>query len=237
MSARILIVDDEPALLAGVSYALEREQFDVTTVENGNDALAALAAERYDLLILDLLLPDVSGIQVCRTVRADSAIPIIMLTAKDSEVDKLVGLEMGADDYVTKPFSALELVGRVRALLRRRELDQNEIGPVRHVGSLKIDLARHEVTIDGREGRADPIRVQGPARAGPAPGAGGLQAHDPRGAVGDEPTSSTSTRATSTSRTCAGSSRATRPTRHASSRCAAPATRCSPRSSRFTQGP
>ncbi len=151
MSARILIVDDEPALLAGVSYALEREQFDVTTVENGADALAALAAERYDLLILDLLLPDVSGIQVCRTVRADSAIPIIMLTAKDSEVDKLVGLEMGADDYVTKPFSALELVGRVRALLRRRELDQNEIGPVRHVGSLKIDLARHEVTIDGEK--------------------------------------------------------------------------------------
>jgi two-component system, OmpR family, response regulator RegX3 len=151
MSARILVVDDEPALLAGLSYALSREQFDVKTADTGQGALAELDAGDYDLVILDLMLPDVSGIHVARKVRAQSAMPIIMLTAKDSEVDKVIGLEMGADDYVTKPFSALELVGRVRALLRRRELDQNDIGPVRRVGALRIDIARHEVTVDGQK--------------------------------------------------------------------------------------
>lgn len=150
MSARILVVDDEPALLAGLSYALSREQFDVKTADTGGGALDELGAADYDLVILDLMLPDVSGIQVARKIRAQSAVPIIMLTAKDSEVDKVVGLEMGADDYVTKPFSALELVGRVRALLRRRELDQNDIGPVRRVGTLRIDIARHEVSVEGR---------------------------------------------------------------------------------------
>ncbi len=150
MSARILVVDDEPALLAGLSYALTREQFEVTTTGTGREALAEIDAGEYDLVILDLMLPDVSGIQVARKLRAQSAVPIIMLTAKDSEADKVIGLEMGADDYVTKPFSALELVGRVRALLRRRELDQNDIGPVRRVGALRIDIARHEVSIEGR---------------------------------------------------------------------------------------
>ncbi|MGH3072436.1 MAG: response regulator [Gaiellaceae bacterium] len=149
MSARILVVDDEPTLLAGLSYALTREQFSVTTAETGLDALAEVEAGEYDVVILDLMLPDVSGIQVCRKIRAESAVPIIMLTARDSEVDKVVGLEMGADDYVTKPFSALELVGRVRALLRRRELDQDDIGPVRRLGSLRIDIARHEVSVEG----------------------------------------------------------------------------------------
>jgi two-component system, OmpR family, response regulator RegX3 len=150
MNARILVVDDEPALLAGLSYALAREHFGVTTADTGQRALDELGAADYDLVILDLMLPDVSGIQVARKIRAQSAVPIIMLTAKDSEVDKVVGLEMGADDYVTKPFSALELVGRVRALLRRRELDQNDIGPVRCVGTLRIDIARHEVSVEGR---------------------------------------------------------------------------------------
>jgi len=150
MSARILIVDDEPALLAGLSYALAREQFEVTTADTGQGALDEVGAADYDLVILDLMLPDVSGIQVARKIRSQSAVPIIMLTAKDSEVDKVVGLEMGADDYVTKPFSALELVGRVRALLRRRELDQNDITPVRRVGALRIDIARHEVSVEGR---------------------------------------------------------------------------------------
>jgi two-component system response regulator RegX3 len=151
MSARILVVDDEPALLAGLSYALSRERFDVKTADTGQAALAELEAGEYDLVILDLMLPDVSGIQVARKIRAQSAVPIIMLTAKDSEVDKVIGLEMGADDYVTKPFSALELVGRVRALLRRRELDQNDIGPVRRVGALRIDIARHEVSVEGKK--------------------------------------------------------------------------------------
>lgn len=151
MSARILVVDDEPALLAGLSYALSREQFEVKTADTGLAALAEVEAGEYDLVILDLMLPDVSGIQVARKIRAQSAVPIIMLTAKDSEVDKVIGLEMGADDYVTKPFSALELVGRVRALLRRRELDQNDIGPVRRVGALRIDIARHEVSVEGKK--------------------------------------------------------------------------------------
>ncbi len=151
MNARILVVDDEPTLLAGLSYALTREHFEVKTADTGEAALAEIDAGEYDLVILDLMLPDVSGLQVARKVRAQSAVPIIMLTAKDSEVDKLVGLEMGADDYITKPFSALELVGRVRALLRRRELDQNDIGPVRRVGALRIDIARHEVSIEGQK--------------------------------------------------------------------------------------
>jgi len=150
MSARILIVDDEPALLAGLSYALSREQFEVKTADTGRRAIEEFGAGDFDLVILDLMLPDVSGIQVARKIRGQSVVPIIMLTAKDSEVDKVVGLEMGADDYVTKPFSALELVGRVRALLRRRELDQNDIGPVRRIGTLRIDIARHEVSVDGR---------------------------------------------------------------------------------------
>ena len=150
MSAKILVVDDEPALLAGLSYALSREQFEVKTADTGQGALDEFGTGDYDLVILDLMLPDVSGIQVARKIRGQSAVPIIMLTAKDSEVDKVVGLEMGADDYVTKPFSALELVGRVRALLRRRELDQNDIGPVRRVGTLRIDIARHEVSVEGR---------------------------------------------------------------------------------------
>ena len=149
--ARILIVDDEPALLTGLKYALNRESFDATTVDNGTEALAEIQKGDYDLIVLDLMLPDVPGIHVCRKIRSFSTVPIIMLTAKDSEVDKIVGLEVGADDYVTKPFSALELLGRVRALLRRRELDRNETAPVRQVGSLKIDLARHEVSVSGRK--------------------------------------------------------------------------------------
>jgi two-component system, OmpR family, response regulator RegX3 len=149
--ARILVVDDEPALLDGLTYALRREPFDVTPVATGADALERVADEPYDLVVLDLMLPDVSGLEVCRRIRATSAVPIIMLTAKDSEVDKVVGLEVGADDYVTKPFSALELLGRVRALLRRRELDRNETSTEVHVvGALHLDVARHEATIGDR---------------------------------------------------------------------------------------
>jgi two-component system, OmpR family, response regulator RegX3 len=149
VTARILVVDDEPALLQGVSYALTREQFEVVTAADGEAALAAAREHEFDLVILDLMLPKLSGLEVCRQLRADSAVPIIMLTAKDSEVEKVVGLEVGADDYVTKPFSALELVGRVRALLRRRELDRNDGVTLRELGALRIDFARHEVTVAG----------------------------------------------------------------------------------------
>jgi two-component system response regulator RegX3 len=156
VSARILVVDDEPALRAGVEYALSREEFEVKTADSAEAALGEMSQTDYDLVILDLMLPDVSGLQVARKIRSESSIPIIMLTAKDSEVDKVVGLEMGADDYVTKPFSALELVGRVRALLRRRDLDQRDVGPVRRVGGLRIDIARHEVSVDGRTSNLTP---------------------------------------------------------------------------------
>jgi two-component system, OmpR family, response regulator RegX3 len=149
MSARILVVEDDDALRRGLSYALEREHFDVSTAGDGEQALELARSGAFDLVILDLMLPKVSGTEVCRQLRAESAIPIIMLTAKDSEVDKVVGLEVGADDYVTKPFSALELLGRVRALLRRRELDRADGGNVRVIGGLRIDFARHDVTVDG----------------------------------------------------------------------------------------
>jgi DNA-binding response OmpR family regulator len=150
MSARILVVDDEPALLQGLAYALDREHFDVTTAADGAEALETARASDFDLIILDLMLPKVSGVEVCRQIRAESAVPIIMLTAKDSEVDKVVGLEVGADDYVTKPFSALELLGRVRAILRRRELDRSDgTGAVRAIGGLRVDFARHELIVDG----------------------------------------------------------------------------------------
>ena len=150
MSPRVLVVDDEPALLQGLTYALTREHFDVTTATDGEAALEAARSQEFDVIILDLMLPKLSGVEVCRQLRAESAVPIIMLTAKDSEVDKVVGLEVGADDYVTKPFSALELLGRVRAILRRRELDRSDgTGAVRAIGGLRVDFARHELIVDG----------------------------------------------------------------------------------------
>jgi two-component system response regulator RegX3 len=149
MSARILVVEDDDALRRGLAYAFEREHFEVTTASDGEQALEQARAVAFDLVILDLMLPKLSGTEVCRRLRAESAVPIIMLTARDSEVDKVVGLEVGADDYVTKPFPALELLGRVRALLRRRELDRGDGGGVRVIGGLRIDFARHDVTVDG----------------------------------------------------------------------------------------
>ena len=124
-SGRILIADDEPSVRDSVGYALAQEGFEVTPAVDGDDADDKLAEEiDFDLLILDIMMPGRSGLDICREVRARSAVPIIILTAKDAEVDKVVGLEVGADDYVTKPFSVRELLGRVQAQLRRRELDR-----------------------------------------------------------------------------------------------------------------
>jgi two-component system response regulator RegX3 len=151
---RILIADDEPSVRDAVGYALEQEGFDVTLAEDGDDADRKIGAEtpNFDLLILDIMMPGRSGLDICRDVRARSPVPIILLTAKDAEVDKVVGLEVGADDYVTKPFSVRELLGRVRAQLRRRELDRTSSereGKTIDAGPVRIDLARHLVTIRG----------------------------------------------------------------------------------------
>jgi two-component system, OmpR family, response regulator RegX3 len=151
MSTRVLVVDDEPALSDAVSYALRDEGFEVTTRADGESALAAIQEEEPDLVVLDLRLPRMSGLEVCRRARTRSAVPILMLTARDAEVDRVLGLEIGADDYVTKPFSMPELVARVRALLRRRELDRSDDQPASfRVGDLIVDLQSQQVLVGGR---------------------------------------------------------------------------------------
>ena len=151
MSARILVVDDEPALRDAVTYSLEADGFEVDDVEDGAAALEAARAGHYDVVVLDIRLPGLSGVEVCRRLRAESDVPVIMLTALDAEVDRVVGLDAGADDYVTKPFSMAELVSRVRAILRRRELDRDgsSVG-LRRVGALRVDLVRHEAAVGER---------------------------------------------------------------------------------------
>ena len=150
---RILVVDDEPSVRESVGYALEQEGFAVTLAIDGEDAELKIADDgAFDLLILDIMMPGKSGLDICREVRSRSPVPIILLTAKDAEVDKVVGLEVGADDYVTKPFSVRELLGRVRAQLRRRQLDRSEgsgEGSTIEAGPVSIDLARHLVTVRG----------------------------------------------------------------------------------------
>jgi two-component system response regulator RegX3 len=150
-SGRILIADDEPSVRDSVGYALAQEGFDVTAAADGDEAAEMLAADGipFDLLILDIMMPGPSGLDLCRDVRSRSAVPIIVLTAKDAEVDKVVGLEVGADDYVTKPFSVRELLGRVRAQLRRRELDRSPLAEAVRIesGPVAIDLVRHIATV------------------------------------------------------------------------------------------
>jgi two-component system response regulator RegX3 len=158
---RILVVDDEPAIRDAVSYALRREGFDVDEAADGEHALEAARREPFDLLVLDLMLPKLSGIDVCRVLRSEGAIPIVMLTAKTAEVERVLGLELGADDYVTKPFSMAELVSRVRALLRRRELDRATDGTaVRQIGGLRLDLSRHQVLIDEERVQLTPLEFK-----------------------------------------------------------------------------
>jgi len=148
--SRILVVEDEQAIADAVTYALEEAGYDVDAVGSGDLALDAARGRDYDLMILDLMLPGTPGLEVCRTLRAESDLPIVMLTAADAEVDRVEGLESGADDYVTKPFSVAELVSRVRALLRRRLLDRTSASITRRLGELEVDLNRHTVTMSGR---------------------------------------------------------------------------------------
>jgi two-component system response regulator RegX3 len=150
MTGRVLVADDEQGILDALVFALEREGFDVRAVTNGEAALDEARAESFDVVVLDVMMPKRSGTDVCRTLRAESDVPIVMLTAKDAELDRVLGLELGADDYVVKPFSMAELISRIRALLRRRELDRaGASAMVRTVGAVRIDHGRHTVTVDG----------------------------------------------------------------------------------------
>jgi DNA-binding response OmpR family regulator len=151
VSQKILVVDDEPHILELVKYNLAQEGYEVLTAHDGAQAVARARDNQPDLIILDIMLPYVDGLEVCRQIRRDSAVPIIMLTAKGGELERVVGLEIGADDYVTKPFSPRELIARVRAILRRTaaEASPGQAGPLRG-GGLILDPNTHEVTLDGR---------------------------------------------------------------------------------------
>jgi DNA-binding response OmpR family regulator len=151
MARTILVVDDEPTLRETLAYNLEHDGYRVVTAADGPEALERFRAERPDLVVLDLMLPELSGVEVCRIIRQESDVPILMLTAKDSEVDKVVGLEVGADDYVTKPFSLRELQARVRALLRRSDQQQVVDRPALvDLGRVQADLAGHRLLRDGQ---------------------------------------------------------------------------------------
>jgi two-component system response regulator RegX3 len=147
---KILIVEDEASFSEALEFLLGKEGFSIVTAATGTDALRKFEQGGIDLVLLDLMIPEVSGIEVCRQIRAKSKIPIIMLTAKDSEVDKVVGLEIGADDYVTKPYSSRELVARIRAVLRRNGNDDVESASgLLTVGGVKMDVDRHQVSVNG----------------------------------------------------------------------------------------
>lgn len=148
MSAKILIVDDEPPIIDMLSYNLKRESYEVLVAYNGENALALAQKEQPDLIILDLMLPRIDGLEVCRAIRKERDVPIIMLTARDTEVDRVVGLELGADDYVVKPFSVRELMARVKNVLRRStpQASDSQSEPIR-LGALAVDPSRYEACL------------------------------------------------------------------------------------------
>jgi two-component system response regulator RegX3 len=156
----VLFADDELTIREAVAYALRVEGVRVKTYDTGGGALDATGDRSFDLVILDVMLPDMSGLEVCRRIRAASGVPVMLLTARDTEADLVLGFEAGADDYVKKPFSMTELVIRVRAMLRRQELDRARAQRVISVGDLSIDLARHEVSVDGDHVRLTPTEVR-----------------------------------------------------------------------------
>lgn len=147
---KILIVEDEASFSEALEFLLGKEGFSIVTAATGTEALRKFEQGGIDLVLLDLMIPEISGIEVCRQIRAKSKVPIIMLTAKDSEVDKVVGLEIGADDYVTKPYSSRELVARIRAVLRRNGNDEVEQhSGVLTVSGVRMDVDRHQVSVNG----------------------------------------------------------------------------------------
>ena len=148
---RVLVVEDEESFSDPLSYLLKAEGFDVAVVASGPEALAEFDRRGADLVLLDLMLPGLSGTEVCRQLRQRGSVPMIMLTARDSEIDKVVGLELGADDYVTKPYSTRELVARMRAVLRRRGGEPEEAAPgALEAGPVRMDVERHTVTVGGQ---------------------------------------------------------------------------------------
>jgi two-component system response regulator RegX3 len=150
--SRILVVEDEETLAEAISFLLSKEGFEVEIAEDGPAAVTAFEKNGADLILLDLMLPGLSGTEVCRQIRAKSSVPIIMLTAKDSEIDKVVGLEIGADDYVTKPYSSRELIARIRAVLRRGELGEtNTVEGVLSVGPIRLDSDRHVISVNNEQ--------------------------------------------------------------------------------------
>jgi two-component system response regulator RegX3 len=148
--SRVLVVEDEESFSDALSYMLRKEGFEVSVASTGTAALTQFDRTGADIVLLDLMLPEMSGTEVCRQLRQRSAVPIIMVTARDSEIDKVVGLEIGADDYVTKPYSPRELVARIRAVLRRQSGDAAETSaPTLAAGPVRMDVERHVVTVDG----------------------------------------------------------------------------------------
>ena len=146
---RVLVVEDEESFSDALSFMLRREGYEVGIATDGAEALAEFDRHGADLVLLDLMLPGIPGTEVCRTLRQRSSVPIIMVTAKDGEVDKVVGLELGADDYVTKPFSSRELVARIRAVLRRKGEPEDLLPSVIEVGPIRVDVDRHVVVVRG----------------------------------------------------------------------------------------
>ncbi|WP_350257877.1 response regulator transcription factor [Scrofimicrobium sp. R131] len=159
MNQRILLVEDEESISAPLVFLLEREGYRVETVADGNEAVARFSDGEFDLVLLDLMLPGQPGTEVCRAIRAQSSVPIIMLTAKDSEIDVVVGLELGADDYITKPYGARELIARIRAVMRRRGEAEDPVSAdeVLDEAGIILDTERHSLTVRG-EDVAIPLR-------------------------------------------------------------------------------
>jgi two-component system response regulator RegX3 len=153
-------VEDDPTLQYAISRLLEKDGFAVDVADDGEAGIDAARASDYDVVLLDWMLPKLSGIDVCRALRAESPVPIIMLTAKETEANRVLGLELGADDYVTKPFSSGELVSRIRSLMRRRALDLGDDRQVRMVGGIVLDLVRHRIDIDGQPVQLTPTELR-----------------------------------------------------------------------------
>jgi two-component system, OmpR family, response regulator len=170
-SARILLVDDEQSVQTLLAYPLRKDGYEVVPAFDGREALDRFAERRFDLVVLDVMLPKVDGIEVCRRLRSRSQVPIIMLTAKDDETDKVLGLEMGADDYITKPFSVREFRSRVRAALRRSDMLRGRVGgePI-HAGEIEIDFERRAVTARGDLARLTYVEFELLATLARAPG-------------------------------------------------------------------